>query len=266
MQPSGLGRGLAMRSQQQQQQQQQFQSTNSTTSTRSTQPLGIQNYRAGKSSGGKFGGPVVAASLPTSFLDGLPMAPRTKPRTSVIEPPPMELPPSPPVYSPMMQANATNAGKPSSRSNNQFSRSLSNNPPVNFLSASPQAEDIESEEKDLGHKKSERTTREDDDLPVGRLGGEYEQANQAPQLSRSPTVFSVLSGKQDFPASMPAKSTNSILYQMSSNEQDSPPSPSKDRAQQIDTRSKNATDVTAGEDLQFDINLDDNDENDRENI
>lgn len=176
----------------------------------------------------------MAQSCPT-FSWQPPPAPSARPRLASVDPPPMELPPSPPVFSPM-QAETIKGKKEESTSvalkKQIYSRSLSNyssSAPthVDYLSkfhpnfapldeAGGCDDSDEDEEESTTYKASSRAMQaqrvaddDDDETPQQRGLGVAVKSTGAPlnrihavqraddfSLSKSPTIFSILSTSQ----------------------------------------------------------------------
>ena len=202
---------------------------------------------------------------------------------SMAEPPPMSLPPSPPVHAPHLPADTSSSSqsidrnadgsKPSSRQQAiAYSRSLSNNPSIDFLLGSS-----------MGHRSNTNSTSidtvaEDDDLDdpqtLGRLGRNVSSTNDNEQLiqpnvselGKSPTVFSLLSGKPAMSHTMPQRShvpqslPNFNPHQpLQPSSRATPPhqeqtADSKSAASEI-PRARERKPKQTDDELQFDINL-----------
>lgn len=275
--PSGLGIGLAQ------------QRTNTTTS----KPVSMRHAHSTSRINSNN---QLASSAPVydSDIKVLPRAPVQRPRASMAEPPPMSLPPSPPVFAPIQHVNNTTA-KPSSRNPTAYSRSLSNNTSIDYLSASMPAHGQqhptmkysdawstqhdridELDELDINSTNNDKSVSDyiiNDDLPPqGRLGRQTSaQTNQQADkklnhisshdnLGTSPTVFSMLSGKPNSylsAHSLPPQSQH-ILHSIQS-AQHTNPSPQQLPPQSSDIRCPSHRPQRRSDDdeLQFDINLDD---------
>lgn len=264
----------------------------------------------------------MAQSCPT-FSWQPPAAPSARPRIASIEPPPMELPPSPPVFSPM-QAEAVKGKKDDSASSlalkkQIYSRSLSNyssSAPthVDYLSKFQpnlgQLDELDSagvldesdEEEDnasSGYRPSGRAMQQqarrdlEEDASSGVSGGvgigigiglksgaqsrvSALARNDDFSLSKSPTIFSILSTSAHNSAAHPGMHTadtstsstasgspgHSILGSIAAGENPKRRSLQSNKApvQQQSAAAKQQADAQAEDDLQFSISLTDEQE------